>query len=143
LQIETEAFNRGEENNRRRFEAAGKLFEIASNLAESTAKRSELFYLKFRMTVRPPPRFENLQRYAEKDLKGKQRRVVDLLIEHDGTLSIADIAADPIVNWPAPYDEVFNSMRKELNRKLKVFGLRVERKDNAARLKALPGIKKG
>lgn len=52
-------------------------------------------------------------------LKGAQRRVVELLVEANGTCPIADIATDKAVGWVSPYKASVDSLRRELNDKLR------------------------
>jgi hypothetical protein len=74
--------------------------------------------------------------WASRNLKGKQRRVLELAIEGGGQISIADIAMDAQISWHAPFGDSFNGIRKAVNQKLRSAGLPfvLERHDNNARL---------
>jgi hypothetical protein len=74
--------------------------------------------------------------WVSKELKGKQRRVMELVIVAGGEFSLTTIATDAQVHWKPPYDDSFNSIRKVLNSKLKKADLpwRLERNDSKARL---------
>ena len=80
--------------------------------------------------------YADLITWASKELKGKQRRCIELLAENKGRMPIPDLAADSKISWEAPYDNAFNSMRQVLNKKLKKAGMpfRIQRHDNEARL---------
>ena len=75
-----------------------------------------------------------LRTWVGDNLKGKQRRVMKLLIEKDGKHPIADLGTDGVISWQAPWESAWNSMQTTLNGKLKPVGWRVERQSNEARL---------
>ncbi|NLS96597.1 MAG: hypothetical protein GXX96_31050 [Planctomycetaceae bacterium] len=75
-----------------------------------------------------------LRNWAQRQLKGKQRRVLELTIESGGECAISDLAIDPAIEWDTPCDEPFNSIRKAVNSKLKKIGWKLERNNNRARL---------
>ncbi len=80
--------------------------------------------------------FSDLLNWVKEELKGKQRRVLELVIQADGTFPLADIAVDKQIAWAPPYDNPFNSICKAVNPKLKTARKpwRLERNDNNARL---------
>src|SRR5262249_11061056 len=80
--------------------------------------------------------FEDLIPFARDNLKGIERRIIELLCERRGECKLSDLAGDAGIGWNAPYDDAWNSARKRINRKLKRDGLswRLSRSDNAARL---------
>jgi len=82
----------------------------------------------------PPTPMQKLRCWVTKDLKGKQRRVLELLIDNDGKCPIADLAADGQISWQSPYENAWNSMRTTLNGKLKPQGWRIECHDHKVRL---------
>ena len=75
-----------------------------------------------------------LQAWAAKELKGKQRRVVELAIENGGECALSDLAIDSTIDWKTPCDDAFNSIRRALNKKLRKQGWHLGRNDNKARL---------
>lgn len=54
-----------------------------------------------------------------KKLKGTQQRVLALLIEANGSMSIADIATDKQVSWQKPYKGSVDGLTRVLNEKLR------------------------
>ena len=80
--------------------------------------------------------FSELLNWVAANLKGKQRRVMELVIDGGGKCPLSDIAIDPTVSWEMPYDNSFNGIRIAVNLKLKKAseGWRLERNDNKARL---------
>ena len=68
--------------------------------------------------VGPEEEYKELQKWAETELKGKQRRVLELLIEGKGKQSISTLAEDPAIDWQEPYENAWNSIKKTLNKKL-------------------------
>ncbi len=78
-----------------------------------------------------------LRNWVADNLKGKQRRVVELLIDNNSKYPLADLANDSQISWQVPYENAWNSMRSALIGKLKQQGYRIERQDNEARLVAL------
>ena len=79
---------------------------------------------------------DTLTEWVTSELKGKQRRVLELVIANGGSLPLADLAVDTQISWEAPFDDSFNSIRKVLNQKMKKSKLswRLDRHDNSARL---------
>ncbi|WP_437202247.1 hypothetical protein [Planctomicrobium sp. SH664] len=77
-----------------------------------------------------------IRTFSANVLKGKEKRVIDLILAAGGKLSIADLAKDPKIDWQAPYDNSWNSLKNRINKKLREGGLRVEliRHDGNARL---------
>jgi len=76
--------------------------------------------------------YAELTTWAAKNLKGKQRQVVEELAGNKGKLSLADLALK--VDWGTPYTDSFNSIKKVLNEKLKKEGWQLHRHDSEARL---------
>jgi len=81
-------------------------------------------------------RLAGLAEFARTRLKAKQRRVIDLLIEHGGSLSLASLATDEGIGWLPPYDDSFSSLQSRLNEKLDDAGLpyRIVRRDGEVRI---------
>ena len=81
-------------------------------------------------------RLAGLAEFARTRLKAKQRRVIDLLIEHGGSLSLASLATDEGIGWLPPYDDSFSSLQSRLNEKLDAAGLpyRIARHDGEVRI---------
>jgi hypothetical protein len=61
---------------------------------------------------------QRLRAWAETELKGIERRVIELLVDGNGKYRLADMAVDQQINWSPPYDDAWNSVRRRLNRKL-------------------------
>jgi hypothetical protein len=82
-------------------------------------------------------RFAELAGWTKKgtNLKGNQRRVVELLIENDGRIPLSDLASE--IGWQPPFDNAFNSLRGHLNKKLRKVGWKVSRQDNNAHLETI------
>lgn len=87
---------------------------------------------------RVDPKYAALLEWADKSLATKQRRVLELLCEHDGRYPLADMAADEIISWGHPWDNSWNSMRRELNAKLRKHNWRVHRQSSRAVLNPHP-----
>ncbi len=87
--------------------------------------------------------YRELARWAMDDLKGKQRRAVELLIEHNGRIAISDLATDPAIDWQKPFDDAFNSLKQALKEKLSKLGWRIFRQSNEARLDRRTEVKVG
>lgn len=77
----------------------------------------------------------DLLRFAEREMKGNQRRVVEMVIKAGGTKSIADIAFE--LRWGNPSDN-FNSCRREISAKIRSQGWDLERRDSEAVIVKLP-----
>lgn len=78
--------------------------------------------------------FETLKEWAQRELKGKQRRVIELTVDAGGECAISDLAIDSSIEWQAPYDDAFNGIRKALKPKLAKQGWCLDRNDNKGRL---------
>lgn len=65
-----------------------------------------------------PREYAELRVWAMRELKGKQRRVIEMLIESDGITSISELAKDVAIDWEPPYVNSWNSIRQVLNKKL-------------------------
>lgn len=65
-------------------------------------------------------------------LKGKQRRVLELLIEGNGSQPIPSIAFDRQIGWLPPFKDSVCGIIRQLNEKLT--GLKVSQFDNNLRL---------
>ena len=83
-----------------------------------------------------PSEFSELLSWVASNLKGKQRRVMELVIDGRGECPLSDIAFDAAISWESPYDNSFNGIRRAVNLKLNKasVGWRLERNDNKARL---------
>ncbi|MFW6114200.1 MAG: hypothetical protein ACOC7K_00500 [bacterium] len=65
--------------------------------------------------------FFPLLEWAENNMKGKQLRVVQLLVEQGGEMRIADIAVDSQIEWSGSVEQVkrkWKSIQREVNAKL-------------------------
>ncbi len=67
-------------------------------------------------------------------LKGKQRRVVERLIEGHGEQAIADIASDPEIGWQVPYKNSVDGIEKALKGKFGRNGFLVDQFDKSLRI---------
>jgi hypothetical protein len=83
-----------------------------------------------------PSRWAELLRWAQEQLSGKERRVLELLCCHDGEVPLEDLATDPRIGWEDPLSGGWNQLRLRVNEKLKRARLpwKLERRDNRARL---------
>jgi hypothetical protein len=90
----------------------------------------------------PADPFADLRQFARDNLKGQERRVIEVLCDAGGELPIADLAAKDGVGWSDEF-EGFNNAKKRLNRKLKKIGWTVARQSNAAKLNRIEGSKEG
>jgi hypothetical protein len=81
--------------------------------------------------------FTQLRDFARDNLKGIQRRIVELVCNEQGECKLSDLAADSGIAWNAPWDNAWNSAMKAINEKLKRADIpwRLSRADNAARLR--------
>ena len=84
----------------------------------------------------------NLRQILPK-LKGKQRRVLEMLIEAGGRVAVTEVATDKSISWLAPYKSAIDGIKRELNEKLiplktslRVFDDHLELVQKAARKKA-------
>ena len=73
---------------------------------------------------------DRVKAFAATDLKGLQRRVIELLVSSSGEMPIADIATDPAVNWQKPYKPAVDGVKRALNEKLRSLKLRLSVRDN-------------
>jgi hypothetical protein len=88
----------------------------------------------------PADPFADLLTLARDKLKGIERRTLELLCTNNGEYALADLAVDPAVKWPSPYDDTFNSTRQRINKKLRQARLpwHIIRHDNSAKLQKRP-----
>jgi len=81
--------------------------------------------------------------FAREKLKGKQRRLVELLIENGGVVPIKDIATDPQIDWPRDdygrYDSLYGSLQKAVNPKIRHIGWKIDRKESRSLLERWKG----
>jgi hypothetical protein len=78
--------------------------------------------------------------FAETGLRGKGRRVVEIVCRNGGEYPLADLALDPGVEWNAPWEDAWESLRRRVNAKLKAAGqpYRLIRDQGKARIQTLP-----
>lgn len=79
--------------------------------------------------------YSELREYAETNLKGIQQRVLILVIEAGGKLTISHIAGDPAVAWQAPFKKAWQGTQGALNRKMRRMGWKLSCRDQTAILK--------
>ena len=81
-------------------------------------------------------KFSEILEWSKNELKGKQQRLIKILVDHEGNCKLTEIAKSPGIDWQEPWDDAFNSMRKTLNKKMKTVGLgwQITRYDNKAKL---------
>ena len=90
----------------------------------------------------PPPAdpgpFAEVRAWADREASEPQRAVLLAVIGGGGRLPLADLAVSPGVNWPAPWDDKWNSIRRRINGKMTRDGLpwELRRQANAAVLDA-------
>jgi hypothetical protein len=77
--------------------------------------------------------FSSLREYARRELKGKERAVIESLCERGGELRLPDLAVVAGVDWSNP-TEGFKDTARRLKPKLKRIGWLLFRQDGAARL---------
>jgi hypothetical protein len=78
--------------------------------------------------------------WVQSDLKGKQRRVMELMIAAQGKWRpLEEIATDSAIRWAHPYDNTFNKLRAEVNKRLENadVGWKLERKKINVRIKPI------
>jgi hypothetical protein len=87
----------------------------------------------------PGSAYDALLDFAHENLKGIERRVVELLCKQQGPCRLADLAVDSAIDWDSPYDDAWNSARRRINQKLKAAGKpwRLIRSGNAACLRTI------
>jgi len=78
--------------------------------------------------------YRELAKWAADNLKGKQRRMIELLAENNDKLPLADL--NLACDWS---NDGFNRCRQHVNKVLRKAGWLVERHDNEARLRQLEG----
>jgi hypothetical protein len=85
------------------------------------------------------PGLTKLLEFGVQGLKGKERRLIELLCYHGGSIPLADLARDRAIAWKPPWDDMFNSTRKRINTKLKAKQVPywIVRQNNAAKVKFL------
>jgi hypothetical protein len=79
------------------------LFPIPSECANSLKAKVAEVDLQVdseRTGIKEP--LQKLHRYARENLKGKERRVVELVCEREGACKLVDVAADPQIGWNGP-----------------------------------------
>jgi hypothetical protein len=59
--------------------------------------------------------YASLREFAERHLKKKQRRIVELVCDGDGQCPIADLAIDIAIEWSAPYDDACQQAIRRIN----------------------------
>jgi hypothetical protein len=79
----------------------------------------------------PPDPHAELRNFASKELKGKERAVIEALCDSKGDLPIADLAVKEGVDWDDPF-QGFKDAQRRLNPKLKKLGCQLRRRNNAA-----------
>ena len=67
-------------------------------------------------------------------LKGKQRRVVELLISGNCSWPIKDIASDPAIGWKFPYKNAVEGIVKALNKRFGGLRLKINQEANSLRI---------
>ena len=125
-------------------EICDRILVEATEEAERVLKRIQLNGFKLidepRITSPSPsikPEYRELMEWVTENLTGKQRRVMEMVIEGDGSCPLEELAADRLVIWAEPYDDSWNSICRVLNTKLKRAGWRLYRQDNKACLSKL------
>ena len=80
-----------------------------------------------------------LTQWVADKLKGIQRRVMELTIQGGGKCRLPDLAIDEKIQWGAPYDNAFNGICREVNKKMKQAGLgwKLARRKNKSRLEKI------
>lgn len=80
---------------------------------------------------------DDLRNFAETGLKGKERRIVELVCDNHGKFKLADLASDSQIGWDTPVDNACNNALKRINTKLRQNKLpwRLHRHDNAVNAK--------
>jgi len=76
--------------------------------------------------------FADLRQFARDRLKGQQRRVLEALLDADGVLGLEMVQT--ICGWLPPIESSWNSLRSNLNQKLRSHGWQIKTLDHTARL---------
>jgi len=92
-------------------------------------------------TLDPDP-FAEPRAFARRELKGKERAVIEALCAAGGELPIPDLGVNDGVDWDDPF-EGFKGVQRRTKDKLKRVGFRLERHANTARLVPSKGRKRG
>lgn len=71
-------------------------------------------------------------------LKGKQRRVLEIVIEEGRVAKLCDVASDKVVDWMSPYSE-YNALEYHLNTKLSKLRPRWHLKRHDKEIRLEPG----
>jgi hypothetical protein len=82
-------------------------------------------------TSATPDPFGDLRRFAQDQLKGHQRRVLEALCV-DGELPLETVRM--ICDWMPPIESAWNSLRCNLNQKLRSHGWQIKTLDHTAKL---------
>jgi hypothetical protein len=101
------------------------------DLAKLVANASDDAYGSAQATYR------ELLQFAKDNMKGGERRIVELVCQNSGECLLANLAADSQIQWSTPYDDAFNSARTRINDKLNAGSIpwRLVRKHNKATLR--------
>jgi len=75
-------------------------------------------------------------------LKGKQKRVLTMLIEAGGSMPIADIATDKMVDWMVPYKSSVDGVKTALNKKLRKRRVHLSQQNNCLYLKTEDSLRR-
>jgi hypothetical protein len=79
---------------------------------------------------------DRLRAFAAENLKGIERRVIELLCDNGGEMALADLAIDSGIEWTMPCKDSWESAMRRINKKLRgKILLRLHQHDNKARLK--------
>lgn len=85
--------------------------------------------------------FRELAEWAANKLRGNQRLAVEMAVENNGRIRIADFASEVVVGWEPPYDDSVSSLIRELKRKLRFIGWQARRHDNEILIERLTSPK--
>jgi hypothetical protein len=80
-----------------------------------------------------PTPYAALLAYAADELKGGERKAVEVLCSTNGSLAVADFAL--AIGWDCFDGGQWSSLQNRLNKKLRKQGWLIERRDNHARLR--------
>jgi hypothetical protein len=81
--------------------------------------------------------FRELRQIAANELKGIERRIVELVCDGNGSCPLRDLAMDSGIAWEVPYDNAFNSAKQRINDKLKKRRWQIYRHDSNAKARNL------